>query len=163
MRNTVRRLRTRLTGILVCFGLSAAAILLIGLSSLLPEGAREILAYASAAVFWLGLVLGFCFVWMTRSTALRVRRKLEAAGKTQLQTRPGIVTFSGKPGHLAMYGVFVAGVAVSVLDIIFRILPGFVIFPIVALILVSFVLHCVSDGWSYKVYLTAKEVLDHAK
>ena len=108
-------------------------------------------------VFWFGLIAEQILIWSANS----VRKKLEAENKVRItHDRAGVIsipkTLEGKTTDIIM----ILSVMAFVVLFCFEIGEGFIQHLFVALIVLSFRLHCIFNGknYIYKKYLAKRKV-----
>lgn len=121
------------------------------------EGKNNIIAYAIAIVFWLGLILMLITLQLMRKKLSVYREELSDEGIVINQQLPGIVNFSFQRRNIALYAVTAVGLCLIISDIIFNYISEVIMFPIISVTILSFAVHCVVDGKCYKVYKLIKE------
>ena len=136
--------------VLICFGVSFFSLSLVPLAFRTQGEAGKILGIVIGAVFWLFLIFGFLSISGANRTMIPVRRKLAAEGKRIRQRYPGVLSFSRKPEHLAIYGVILCGLILLLADAVHAVSFGDWMFPILSGTLFSTALHGVVDGRNYK-------------
>ena len=139
------------------FATMALGIVLIPVLDVVPSGAENVLSKLIAVVIWASVILGIASIFITDVLCRKWRRYLEIGGKVRLQKLPGIIKFSKKKSHLAIYAVCFIGCVLLVTDMIFRYLKGYIAFPIISIVILTFVLHSITDGKNYKLYKTIKK------
>ncbi len=136
------------------FAVSALAIALVALVEITESG-MSIFGYVVGALAWLGAIVGFVCYLITTSVSRIHRRRMNSQNKPKkscrIQKLPGIISITVKPLNLLVCIVFVVGLAVCIIDLLFPyITHGMTV--IVAVTYYSFVLHSVIDGKNYKIY-----------
>lgn len=160
MKRMLNHLKPRLLAELICFGISALAICAVPLTN----GSKSADTVIVAVLFWVSLAAGIVCARLAAVMAAHIQRKLHSSDRAKRRELPGIISFSGQKGHIAIYAVFAVGLVVVTADLILgQTLPKLFVSFMIALTYYFFVLHCVLDGKCYKVYITAKEVLDNGK
>ncbi len=136
---------------------SSFSLSLIPLTSGIEEGKSNIIAYAIAITFWLGLVLMLAATQLTKRKLFRLRETVinkEFIRKRQL---PGIISFAFNWKNIVLYAVTMLGVVLIITDILFSYVPEKIMFLVISLTILSFAVHCVIDGKCYKIYKLIKE------
>ena len=157
MKNTVDLAKLRFKTGICCFAASALAVATIPLLQFLPDISEKVCRYIVAAVFWLGLAAGILIICSVDNLMYREQRKLAEKYKFKKRRLPGIICFSNKRTSLIMYAVCIVGILLIIGDLIFRCIPEFALFPIIAITYFAFAVHCVADGNNYKLYLNVKD------
>lgn len=139
------------------FGLSAVSLLLIPFWDLFPVKIQTICSYVFASVFWCGLIAGLVLVKMISGIKYAVRINYFSKSFDENQRLPGIINFELKPLKIVLYSLIVLGIILMVSDMIFHYINNFVMFSVIAITFYSFVVHCVVDGKSYKIYKNANK------
>ena len=141
--------------------ISGISLCLIPLCTFMPD--YRWLPYTLGAVFWTGVIASFTLSFFTKSTLKRYYAKLVLNGVIPEQWGAGIITFSLKRSSIIIYSVILACIACIALDLIWGFIPEVIMFPIIAITLLSVTLHCVFDGRYYKVYKLIKESFKNEK
>ena len=160
MNRTIEAIRTPFVVGFSSFVISSASLGLIPFVQVLPDKLESITNYIVAALFYLGLIVGFFAIKNAKSRMYRWRRRLMAERKFQKQRFPGIITFSADIKHIVLYAVCVLGILVMVSDMIFHYISEYIMFPILSIVFFTFTLHCIVDGENYKLFKAIKEGMD---
>lgn len=132
-----------------CAILSTVAFLCIPLCDAFGEGIEKMLSIVIASVFWGLLMLEQVFFWM----ANRGRKKMEKSffcKKQLIKGSSGLSTF-GPNKEARMCYIVLCMSAVSTLSlVIFRVQVDWLVILSIALLLLSFNLHCILNGKNYR-------------
>ncbi len=156
-KRSLNSIKTSFAVTFLSFAVSALGILMIPLLDVMPESAGNIISKLIAVVIWSSVVVGIASIVITDVLCSKWRRWLAASGVHSSQKVPGIIKFSKKKSHLALYAACVIGIVLLVTDIVFRYLRGYITFPIISIVILTFVLHSITDGKNYKLYKTIKK------
>ena len=142
------------------FIVSSVSLGVIPFVQFLPDRLEKITNYIVAALFYLGLIIGGFAIKNAKIRMYRWRRRLIAERQFKKQRFPGIITFSADIKHIALYVICVLGILVMVSDMIFHYISEYIMFPILSVVLFSFIMHCIVDGENYKLFKVIKEGMD---
>ena len=145
---------------MAAFAVSFFSLSAIPFTQHLTDTGQRISGYIIAGTFWLFFIIGLLIVFFTKRRQQTARRKLKSLGLLKAHQPPGIISFSISPLTVTIYLIFLLGLIVTISDIILRWVPGYIVFPVLSITLFAFMLHCVVDGESYKVYKVIKKGLD---
>ena len=156
-KKTIDMAKITISTAFVSFAVSSASLFMIPFLQLFSDKAEAFLGYAVAALFWLGLVFGILSSTGAGFFMKKRKKRLIAENKFRKQKLPGIITFSLDLKRLALYAVCLISTILLVTDLIFGYMSEYVMFPLLALLFLSFTVHCIVDGENYKLYLTIKK------
>ena len=157
IKRSLKQARLLLAITVIAAALSSLSLSLIPLTSGIEDGKNNIVAYAIAAVFWIGLILTLVAALLTKRKLYAYREKLLIKGFIKEQRLPGIISFSFSWKNIILYTITVLGLILIISDIIFVYVPEMIMFPIISVTILSFAVHCVVDGKYYKGYKLIKE------
>ncbi len=150
MNRTIETIRMPFVVGFSSFIVSSVSLGLIPFVQFLPDKLESITNYIVAALFYLGLIVGFFAVRNAKGRMYRWRRRLMAERQFKKQRLPGIIHFSADIKHIVLYVVCILGILVMVSDMIFHYISEYIMFPILSVVLFSFTLHCIVVGENYK-------------
>lgn len=142
------------------FAVSFFSLSAIPFSQHLTDTGQRISGYIIAIIFWLFLIAGFLLAFFTKRRQQAVGRKLKSMSLLRDSQLPGVISFSLSPFTVSIYAVFLIGLIVSISDMIFHWVPGYIMFPVISITLFAFMMHCVVDGENYKIYQVIKKGMD---
>lgn len=142
------------------FIVSSVSLGLIPFVHFLPDKIESIINYMIAALFYLGLIVGFFAIRNAKGRMYRWRRSLITKKQFHKQRFPGIISFSADIKHIVLYVVCVLGILVMISDMIFHYVSEYIMFPILSVVLFTFTMHCIVDGENYKLFKAIKEGMD---
>ncbi len=147
----------------VCVIISSLALLCIPSTDINGVGTKKVLAYVTAAVFWLSLFISQIFFWSANSKRKIIERELKKRKIKTINSKPGLVSFfKNKPAITADAGLFFSAVLLAITTC-FHLKNEWLIIGCVFLLFLTFNLHCLLNGknykyiQNYKVYLNSKE------
>lgn len=142
------------------FGIAIAALGLIPFISNIPGTLGTVISYAAAALFWGFLIAGITSISSSRRKLYPVRKRLSCYGMNHHKGKPGIISFSAETKHLAVYAVCIVGLLLCIADIVFDILPMWLLSLSICASLLAFVAHCVVDGNNYITLKLLERILE---
>lgn len=160
MNRTIETIRLPFVVGFSSFIVSSVSLGLIPFVQFLPDKLEGITNYIVAALFYLGLIVGFFAVRNARGRMYRWRRRLMAERQFKKQRFPGIITFSTDIKHIVLYAICALGILVMVSDMFLHYISEYIMFPILSVVLFTFTLHCIVDGENYKLFKAIKEGMD---
>lgn len=159
----IQSARISLIATIIAMAMSCSALCLIPFT--LPSVADKNItfAYIIAAIFWIGIITAFSAILATKIILNKYYKRLVLRGVIKEQTFPGAFNFSFIKPRIVLYLVILIGIILIITDIIWIYVPEMIMFPIIAITILSFTLHCVIDGKYYKVYKLIKESFNNEK
>lgn len=157
----LKKYATKFLLVYICYGISALAVFLANFVSSDSGDSKNILAAVFGTFFWLGLFAGW-FIYRSTAQIKIQARALLVNGKYRPQKHWGIITFSKKGTHIALYVVITVGVLLVLMEIISGYIPNKILLLIIAITYYAVLLHCVIDGENYKKYLFIKDGMSNA-
>ena len=141
-----------------CYAVSAVVLAFIPILDLLPKAVGNVASIAIGAIFWIGLIGGIVMTVKLSSMRKSVEEKIPAIKSRMQKKFPGVINFDlNKIEHLVVYGIFAVCITLFIVDMIFSCITKYVMFPVITLMYLSFVAHCVIDGKNFKVYRVLKK------
>lgn len=157
MEATIKKIKVLLLATVFCVLIPCLALASVPVIGFAPDKARAVMETIVGALLWIGIVVSVTMSLMIRMYLLKLKRRTSIERQFKRQKLPGILTFIPRPNHLILYGIFVIGVVLIVTDIIFEYISQFVMFPILAVTIFAFAMHCIVDGKLYRLYKSIKE------
>lgn len=155
----MKNYKTLLLTAMTILALASVSICTIGFLDYIPEPQRNIVSYVVAALFWASMIVGV-LVLILFSVSLRDKKKGFYKTRTaKRKARAGIISFRKAPVSIASYIVIIIGAALLIVDSFIAWLPKEAFFPILAVTVYAFIVHCVFDGENYKIYSHTKDGL----
>ena len=142
----------------VCFIVSGSSMLLIPVSSMDEEGMPRVLAYITAAVFWLGIIAGAIIFASADSKRKKLEKKLAGEkSRKRKKGRAGFISFFRNKEAAICDIVMLLSLAALVVFAVAAVEAGWIIALVLALFLCSFYLHSFLNGKNYIFIKTAKK------
>lgn len=134
---------------LVYFAASFVSLCFIPAISKYSPTTEKIFACMIGTLFWLFLVLGLISVGKVKQKLYPLRHMMAKAGVKCEQKQVGLITFSRKKAHLAVYAICVLGLLLIILDLLFEFVPSRIMLPIISITAFAVSLHGIIDGKNY--------------
>ncbi len=139
---------------------SSVALLLIPFIQLLPDKASLITSRFIAVLFWIGFIL--VVVFTIKISSLIKKFDVVNIDDEDIKYRkiPGILTFTFGVKHIILYLIIIMSFMLLLSDMIFHYLSEFIMFPLLSILFLAFVIHCIIDGKNYKTYIKIREGME---
>lgn len=129
--------------------LSAAALAFLPLCNMYDEKTENILSTICAAAFWLFLFLEQCFFWVADAGRRKVQKRA-FEGRLIVKHTLGLVTFGSNREACASDAVLFAALISTICLVAYEIKNIWPIAGVLALLILSFTLHCIFNGTTYR-------------
>lgn len=128
---------------------SSGAFLLIPIRNLLGAGVQKAATVLIALLFWGGLLLEQYFFWTANAGRKKIRKKA-FGGRKLVKSKIGLITFfSNREAGICDLTFFFAAV-LTVLFVLVKIQNDWLVMPALGALLLSFHLHCIFNGVTYR-------------
>lgn len=149
VKNLRIKLKRNLLISMICPLFSSLALICLIFVNSNRGGFHLIMSYIIGALLWLGPICEIVFLIMASSK----RKYIESKMKTKLlrdKCRPGIIVFFSSREALFCDIVFIISAIATVIIIAARISRSHIVFPVLAVLYLSFNTHCFLNGKNYR-------------
>lgn len=157
-----KRFRLRFQFAMICALLSSLALALIPLVNVEGVGSAKIFAYIVGAIFWLGVIAEQILFWLANSDRKVLERRLRRKNcKTIGKIPPGVLAFfRNAEATVSDIVLFIAAIIVAVLMIV-DVNNKWLTMISIAIMFLSFNLHCLLNGKNYMYITTYRNYKKH--
>ena len=129
--------------------LSAVAIAVIPVRSVLSGETRDKVSALIAGFFWVSLLLEQIFFWSANGGRKKIQKRV-SLDKQMVKPMVGIINFGSSKEALVCDLILIAAVAVTIVLSMIRARANWLTMGTLAILILSFNLHCILNGTTYR-------------
>ncbi len=157
----IKRYRLYFVSVILSFFISSFSLSFVPIVDNLEQTAGNVTKIIIGILFWLGFVVGLILTIVGKKIFVEDKRRLISSGKYKRQRLPGMFCLRRNILSFIVYVIFFIGLIFIISDVLFSYIPQYIMFPIISIVLFSFILHCVIDGENFKIYKNIKDGTDN--
>lgn len=156
-----KRYKVYFFSVIFSFFISSFSLSFVPVVDRLEQTAGNVTKIIIGILFWLGFIVGLILTIVGKKIFVQDKRRLVSSGKYKRQRLPGMFYMRKNILSFIVYAMFFIGLIFIVSDVLFNYIPQYIMFPIISIVLFSFILHCVIDGENFKIYKKIKDGTDN--
>lgn len=163
MNNTVseflKKIRFKFVFTIISFFITSADILLMPISNNITSLSTKWFDIVIGIIFWLSLIVGIVFFVMYAKNCKDWYSQNIGERDVYKERKIGLITFFSNEFAIFSDALLFISFAVFVLLMIFTNGSGFICYVVIAILIYSFVLHCILNGKSFYIHSCVNKFL----